>query len=122
MNRLAFVTDDNPINVAVGSALLKRLNWEVESFATAGAMLVRLEEVEPAVILLDLSMPVLDGEQACARIRARGEWQGIRVIAYTAHARHDERGRLLAQGFDDVLIKPVRLADLRDSVGEAGPR
>lgn len=123
MSRRAFVTDDNAVNLAVASAMLKRLNWTVETFDNAGAMLARLEEIEPAVILLDISMPVLDGEEACALIRARSEWQGIRVIAYTAHAQPEERERFLAQGFDDVLIKPVSFADFRHSVGEssAGP-
>lgn len=119
MNRLAFVTDDNPVNVVVATAMLRRLNWEVESFDNARAMLDRLEEVEPAVILLDISMPVLDGEEACAMIRRRSRWQHIRVIAYTAHARVEERGRFLHGGFNDVLIKPVSFAGFAASVGTA---
>lgn len=119
MNRLAFVTDDNPVNVVVGAAMLKRLNWEVESFDNARAMLARMEEVEPTVILLDISMPDLNGEQACAMIRSRSQWQHIRVVAYTAHARQEERGRFLDCGFNDVLIKPVSFADFASSIGTA---
>ncbi len=119
MKRLAFVTDDNPVNVVVGAAMLKRLNWEVESFHNARAMLARLEEVEPAVILLDISMPELDGVQACAMIRSRSEWRHIRVIAYTAHTHEGERGRFLANGFENVLIKPVSFVDFAISVGTA---
>lgn len=121
MNDLAFVTDDNPVNVVVAAAMLKRLNWQVESFDNARAMLTRLASVHPAVILLDISMPEVDGEEACARIRADFAGAPIRIIAYTAHARHEDRDHFLGHGFDDVLIKPITLGELARSVGEPAP-
>ena len=118
---LAFVTDDNEINVKVAGALLKRLGWTIETFDSAGAMLARLEAVQPAVILLDISMPDMGGESACARIRARREWKDIRVIAYTAHAMTEDADRFLANGFDGVLIKPITIASLTQSIGSPRP-
>ena len=86
-NHLAFITDDNEINLKVAGALLKRLGWSVETFDNARAMLQRLEDVQPASILLDISMPDMGGESACAHIRARSEWNAVRVIAYTEIGR-----------------------------------
>jgi len=114
--QLAFVTDDNDINLKVASALLKRLGWTVETFDNARAMLSRLEQAQPAAILLDISMPEMGGEAACALIRARPEWQTIRVIAYTAHAMSEDAERFLRNGFDGTLIKPITFASLAQAI------
>ena len=98
-------------------ALLKRLGWSVETFDNARAMLQRLEDVQPASILLDISMPDMGGESACAHIRARSEWNAIRVIAYTAHAMSEDADRFRANGFNAVLIKPITLASLTQAMG-----
>ena len=119
-NHLAFITDDNEINLKVAGALLKRLGWSVETFDNARAMLQRLEDVQPASILLDISMPDMGGESACAHIRARSEWNAIRVIAYTAHAMSEDADRFRANGFNAVLIKPITLASLTQAMGHPG--
>ena len=70
MNKLAFIIDDSAVNIAVARLLLRRLGWTVEDFASAIPMLARLAEVQPAFMLLDISMPDLGGEEACRMIRA----------------------------------------------------
>ena len=115
--QLAFVTDDNDINLKVASALLKRLGWTVETFDSAPAMLARLEDIQPAAILLDISMPNMGGEAACTLIRARPDWQGIRIVAYTAHAMSEDAERFLSNGFDATLIKPITFASLTQAIG-----
>lgn len=120
MNRLAFIVDDSAVNVAVAWLLLQRLGWTVEDFPSALPMLERLREVQPAFMLLDISMPDMGGEEACQRIRANPAWRGIRIIAYTAHALEDERQRYLANGFDEIATKPVTLGSLAAAVGAPG--
>ena len=95
-SHLAFITDDNEINLKVAGALLKRLGWSVETFDNA---------------------PDMGGESACAHIRARSEWNAIRVIAYTAHAMSEDADRFRANGFNAVLIKPITLASLTQAMG-----
>lgn len=119
-HNLAFVTDDNAINIKVAAALMHRLGWRLETFEGASAMLDRLKSVRPAVILLDISMPDMGGEEACARIRSSPECKGIRIVAYTAHAMNDDIDRFLADGFDAVLIKPVTVAALTQTIGSPG--
>ena len=119
MNKLAFIIDDSAVNIAVARLLLRRLGWTVEDFASAIPMLARLAEVQPAFMLLDISMPDLGGEEACRMIRANPAWSGVRIIAYTAHAMEVERQRYLAGGFDAVINKPVTIGALKDVVGHA---
>ena len=119
MNKLAFIIDDSAVNIAVARLLLRRLGWTVVDFASAIPMLARLAEVQPAFMLLDISMPDLGGEEACRMIRANPAWSGVRIIAYTAHAMEVERQRYLAGGFDAVISKPVTMGALKDVVGHA---
>jgi len=119
MNKLAFIIDDSAVNVAVARLLLRRLGWVVEDFDSAIPMLARLAEVQPAFMLLDISMPDLGGEEACRRIRANPAWSAVRVIAYTAHAMETEHQRYLAGGFDTVITKPITIGGLHAAVGHA---
>jgi CheY-like chemotaxis protein len=119
MNKLAFIIDDSAVNIAVARLLLRRLGWVVEDFNSAIPMLARLEEVQPAFMLLDISMPDLGGEEACKRIRSNPAFDPVRVIAYTAHAMETERQRYLSGGFDCVITKPITIAALQEAVGHA---
>ena len=119
MNKLAFIIADTAANIAVARMLLRRRGWPVEEFESAIPMLARLAEVQPAFMLLDISMPDLGGEEACRMIRANPAWSGVRIIAYTAHAMEVERQRYLAGGFDAVITKPVTIGALKDVVGDA---
>ena len=119
MNTLAFIIDDSAVNIAVARLLLQRLGWTVEAFSSAIPMLERLTQVEPAFMLLDISMPDMGGDEACRRIRSNPAWNAVRIIAYTAHALDDERQNYLACGFDDIITKPSTVGSLSAAVGRA---
>ena len=119
MNTLAFIIDDSAVNIAVARLLLQRLGWTVEAFSSAVPMLERLAQVEPAFMLLDISMPDMGGDEACQRIRSNPAWNAVRIIAYTAHALDDERQNYLACGFDDIITKPITVGSLNAAVGRA---
>ncbi|MHB8785458.1 MAG: response regulator [Thauera sp.] len=121
MNRLAFIIDDSAVNIAVARLLLQRMGWTVEDFPSAIPMLERLGQIQPAFMLLDISMPDMGGEEACRRVRSNPAWEDVRIIAYTAHALEDERQRYLVSGFDDIVTKPVTLGSLAAAVGTAPP-
>lgn len=108
------VVDDNRVNQVVARQLLARLGQDCE-VANDG-----LEAVEAAsatafdLILMDLSMPRMDGYQALARIRALDGAQGrLPVVALTGHAGEAERTACRNAGFDGVLIKPLMAEALR---------
>lgn len=99
------LVDDNPFNRDVGAALVEMTGARL-SLANDGQQAV--EAVRGGhfdLVLLDLQMPVMDGYEAAAIIKA--EQPGLPVVALTAHAMEDERRRVMAAGMDEMLSKPI---------------
>jgi two-component system cell cycle response regulator DivK len=104
--------EDNDDNVYVLKNRLERAGFTVV-VATDGAQGVTMAATEqPNVILMDMSLPVLDGWEATRRIKAAPETGHIPVIALTAHAMTGDREKALAAGCDDFDTKPVELTRL----------
>ncbi len=111
MTRILLV-EDNPENRDMLSRRLIRRGYEIE-FAEDGEEAVRKAgEVSPALILMDLSLPVMDGWEATRRIKADAATAAIPVIALTAHAMASDREKALGAGCDDYDTKPVDLERL----------
>jgi CheY-like chemotaxis protein len=104
--------EDNEDNADILRRRLARLGFEV-LIATDGAEGVAMAaEAQPELILMDLSLPDMDGWEATRRIKAAPETRHIPVIALTSHAMVGEREKALAAGCDDFDTKPVELARL----------
>jgi len=117
--RHALVVDDHPTNRLLANALLKKLGWTVQE-ADSGELALQLaERLTPRLVLLDISMPGLSGEETCSRLRQLPGGAQMRIIAYTAHAFQEERERFLAAGFDDILVKPINRQHLEELVNGA---
>ncbi len=71
----------------------------------------------PDIILMDMSLPIIDGWEATRRIKAAPETAAIPVIALTAHAMSSDRDKALAAGCDDYDTKPVELPRLLEKIG-----
>lgn len=104
------VIEDNPDNMILIVDVLDTLNYEVIQ-AVDGVKGVALAKSEqPDLILMDLSLPVLDGWTAAGEIKATiGD---IPIIALTAHAMVGDRERALKAGCDDYLTKPIDIKEL----------
>ena len=108
--------EDNEDNVYVLKSRLTRAGHTV-LIASDGAQAVTMAAAEqPNLILMDLSLPVLDGWEATRRIKAAPETQHITVIALTAHAMAGDRERAIAAGCDDFDTKPVEMSRLLDKI------
>jgi CheY-like chemotaxis protein len=106
------LVEDNPENRDMLSRRLIRRGYEIE-FAEDGEEAVRkAKDLSPALILMDLSLPVMDGWEATRRIKADASTAAIPVIALTAHAMASDRERALDAGCDDYDTKPVDLERL----------
>ncbi len=106
MTKILYV-EDNEDNIYMLSNRLARKGYEV-IVATDGEQGVDLARSEaPALILMDLTLPVVDGWEATRRLKAASETRDIPVIALTAHAMSDDREKALAAGCDDFDTKPV---------------
>jgi CheY-like chemotaxis protein len=112
------VVDDNAINRKLAVTLLRKRGWETVEADCGQAALDSLGQVEFDAVLLDISMPDMDGETVCRQIRTDARYSGLRVVAYTAHAMEHEKQQIMAAGFNDILIKPVTMAALQSALPE----
>ena len=111
MARLLLV-EDNEMNRDMLSRRLRRRGFEV-LIAADGAQGLALAAAErPDLILMDMSLPVLDGWEATRRLKAQPDTAGIPVIGLTAHAMATDRDKCLEAGCDEYDTKPVELARL----------
>ena len=115
MPRLLYV-EDNEINRDMLSRRLQRRGFEV-LIAGDGEQGVTLAAAEkPDLILMDMSLPVLDGWEATRRIKAAPATRRIPIIGLTAHAMATDRDRCLEAGCDDYDTKPVELGRLLEKI------
>jgi two-component system, cell cycle response regulator DivK len=104
--------EDNDDNIFMLRSRLTRAGYTVV-VATDGAQGVTMAAAErPDLVLMDLSLPVLDGWEATRRIKAAADTSAIPVIALTAHAMPGDQEKALAAGCDDFDTKPVELPRL----------
>lgn len=103
--RLA-VVEDNPDNRLLVQAILDDL-YEIVEFASGTAAVEGLEEAAPDLVLLDISLPGMDGTEVLRWIRNESTIQETPVIALTAHAMAGDREKFLAEGFNDYVTKPI---------------
>src|SRR5262245_51480000 len=111
MAKILYV-EDNDDNVYMLSARLRRRGFEVIVAADGeqGVAVARAEA--PALILMDLGLPVLDGWEAARRLKAAPETRAIPIIALSAHAMPGDRERAIAAGCDDFDSKPIEFGRL----------
>lgn len=103
------LVEDNEMNRDMLSRRLVRRGYEV-AIAVDGQEGVNLAaSATPDVVLMDMSLPVIDGWEATRQIKARPETAGLPVIALTAHAMSGDREQALAAGCDDYDTKPIEL-------------
>ena len=115
MPRLLYV-EDNEMNRDMLSRRLQRRGFEV-LIAGDGEQGVTLAAAEkPDLILMDMSLPVLDGWEATRRIKAAPDTRRIPIIGLTAHAMATDRDRCLEAGCDDYDTKPVELGRLLEKI------
>jgi two-component system cell cycle response regulator DivK len=115
MPRLLYV-EDNEMNRDMLSRRLQRRGFEV-LIASDGEQGVAMAAAEkPDLILMDMSLPVLDGWQATRRLKAAPDTAGIPVIGLTAHAMATDRDKCLEAGCDDYDTKPVELGRLLEKI------
>jgi CheY-like chemotaxis protein len=101
------LVEDNEMNRDMLSRRLERKGFEVV-FAQDGGIAVDMAGSEqPEIILMDMSLPVMDGWEATRRIKANPDTQSIPVIALTAHAMAGDKEKALEAGCEDYDTKPV---------------
>ena len=110
------LVEDNEMSRDMLSRRLARRGYEV-AVAVDGAQAVEMARTErPDLVLMDLSLPVIDGWEATRRIKAAQETRHLPVIGLTAHAMASDRDKALEAGCDDYDTKPIELERLLQKV------
>jgi CheY-like chemotaxis protein len=110
------VVDDDEMNRDMLSRRLLRKGYEVVLAVNGLEAIERTSAERPELILMDLSMPVLDGYEATRRLKETAETASIPIIGLSAHAMVGDREKALAAGCDDYDTKPVELPRLLGKV------
>ena len=115
MSKILLV-EDNEMNRDMLSRRLERKGYEVVIAVDGQAGVDMASSVSPDLILMDLSLPIIDGWEATRQIKADAATQSIPVIALTAHAMSGDEQKAREAGCDDYDTKPVELARLIEKI------
>lgn len=105
MKRLFLIEDNLDSRLLIRALLDDR--YDLQDFDNGPDGLAGLRKRTPDLLLLDISLPGMDGLSILKEIRANPDWLGMPVIAFTAHAMGGDRERYLALGFADYVSKPI---------------
>ena len=106
MSHKIAVVEDNPDNRMLVQALLED-TYEIDEYETGVEAVNGLGDNVPDLVLLDISLPEMDGTEVLAWIRHQEALKDLPVIALTAHAMAGDREKYLAAGFNDYVTKPI---------------
>ena len=110
------LVEDNELNRDMLSRRLARQGYQRVQAVDGGEAIARARDSAPDLILMDLSLPVIDGWEATRRLKADEATRRIPVIALTAHAMAGDREQAMAAGCDDFDTKPVELPRLLEKI------
>lgn len=106
MKRRVALVEDNFENRLLARLILAP-HYEVAEYENGETALSGIAAEPPDLLLLDISLPDMEGTDLLVHVRADPALREVPVIAFTAHASEQERARLLAQGFDEYISKPI---------------
>jgi two-component system cell cycle response regulator DivK len=115
-NELILIIEDNEKNRKLARDVLQVKGYQTIESETAEEGLKLAEEKFPALILMDIQLPGMDGVTAMKRLKADANTKSIPIIAITASAMTNNRTSMLAEGFDGYQTKPITLKDFLGEV------
>ena len=110
-NELILIIEDNEKNRKLARDVLQVKGFRTIESETAEEGLELARDQSPALILMDIQLPGMDGITAMKRLKAESKTQNIPIIAITASAMTNNRTAMLAEGFDGYQTKPIGLKD-----------
>lgn len=115
------IVEDNDMNLDMLSRRLSRKGFSVVSARDGKAGVEAAMRELPDIVLMDISLPVMDGWEATRAIKADPSTGGIPVIALTAHAMEEDRKKAFDAGCDEFHTKPIDLPSLLEKIGRLVP-
>jgi CheY-like chemotaxis protein len=122
-SKTVLLVEDNEDNLVIYCTILRHAGYNVVEARDGQAGIDAAHESQPAVILMDVSIPVIDGWEATRRLKADPATRAIPIIALTAHALASDRQKAVDAGCDGYIAKPAEpravLAAVRERIGAA---
>jgi two-component system cell cycle response regulator DivK len=115
------LVEDNEMNLDMLSRRLGRQGYEVVVAQDGAVGLAKAASEHPELILMDMSLPVVDGWEATRRLKADPATSGIPIIALTAHAMAEDKEKAMGAGCDDYDTKPIDLTRLLEKIRKLLP-
>ena len=116
MSTVILLVEDNEMNRDMLSRRLIKKGFQVEMAVNGQEGVEKASQLIPDLILMDMSLPIIDGWEATRQIKANEQIKSIPVIALTAHAMSGDKQKALAAGCDDYDTKPVDLPRLLEKI------
>jgi len=118
MSKTILIVDDEAYIVTSLEYVMQSAGYEVAVAYDGEEALQKVAETVPALVILDLMMPKLDGFEVCEKIRENPLWKDVRIIILTAKGRDIERKKGMSLGADDYMTKPFSTRDILNRVKE----
>ena len=110
------IVEDNPKNLKLLRDVLQFRGYVISAAETAEAGVALARTEQPALILMDIQLPGMDGREATQVLKADANTRHIPIVALTAFAMKGDRERLLAEGFDGYISKPINIKEISQVV------
>ena len=116
MNDAILVVDDDPNSLDIVRTFLQSRGYTAYTAVDGKEALARLDEFHPALMLLDVMMPGMDGWEVARVVKNHPNFKEVRVIMLTARSDFTDKHQGLRAGADDYIVKPIRLDELERRV------
>ena len=110
------IVDDNPTNLKLVAYVMRANGYEVSTAIDADAALADIRDKRPALILMDLQLPGVDGLELTRQLKGDPQTRDIIIVAVTAYAMKGDHDKAVAAGCDDYVTKPIDTRSLPDTI------
>lgn len=118
MSSRVLIVDDNPTNLKLVAYLVRANGYEVDTAGDAEAALAAIAAHRPALILMDLQLPGIDGLELTRRLKSDPATRDIKIIAVTAYAMKGDEDKAREAGCDDYVTKPIDTRGLPEMIAK----
>jgi two-component system, cell cycle response regulator DivK len=116
MPRKILIVEDNEDNRELAVKVLRNKGFETVTAVDGEEAIEKAVSEKPDLILLDISLPKLDGYEVAKRLKTMEEFKEIPIVAFTAHAMKGDREKVIASGFEGYISKPINIREFPDQV------
>ena len=116
MPRKILIVEDNEDNRELAVKVLRNKGFETVTAVDGEEAIEKAVSEKPDLILLDISLPKLDGYEVAKRLKNMEEFKEIPIVAFTAHAMKGDREKVIVAGFEGYISKPINIREFPDQV------